>query len=184
MSDLQAIEGLSVLRRCTRGNTWLSSKSWSGRWNHSHYSSGTGRRLADPYAQKVHSPNLLKVGTHEGTYCRRRISCAVHTKGHVAGIGFLKGVWELNDVFWLVYFSEVTRRHAAWTVHTRRPCKFRCFVAATCLLNSNWSEFRGHVARTKLRTRNKIFHENWAFTRSPNFPCSPTRNITSHSMKN
>ena len=36
----------------------------------------------------------LKVGSHEGTCCRDmsrgRISCAVHTKGHVAGIGFLK----------------------------------------------------------------------------------------------
>ena len=36
----------------------------------------------------------LEVGSHEGTCCRDmlrgRISCAVHTKGHVAGIGFLK----------------------------------------------------------------------------------------------
>ena len=40
-----------------------------------------------------------------------------------------------------------------------------CFVAATCPLNSNWFEFRGHVAGTKFRPRNKIFHENRAFTR-------------------
>ena len=36
----------------------------------------------------------LKVGSHEGTCCRDmsrgRISCAVHTKGLVAGIGFLE----------------------------------------------------------------------------------------------
>ena len=41
----------------------------------------------------------------------------------------------------------------------------RGFVPATCPLNSNWFEFRGHVAGTKFRPRNKIFHENRAFTR-------------------
>ena len=34
---------------------------------------------------------------------------------------------------------------------------FCCFVAATCPLNSNWFEFRGHVAATKFCPRDKIF---------------------------
>ena len=75
----------------------------------------------------------VKVGSHEGTCCRDmsrgRISCAVHTKGHVAGIGFLKcshGGSCRRDMSWFRFliglFSEVSRGHVAWTVHTRRPC--------------------------------------------------------------
>ena len=75
----------------------------------------------------------VKVGSHEGTCCRDmsrgRISCAVHTKGHVAGIGFLKCSHRgscRRDMSWFRFliglFSEVSRGHVAWTVHTRRPC--------------------------------------------------------------
>ena len=43
-------------------------------------------------SQEIHF--MIKVGTHKGTcfrdMSRETISCAVHTKGHVAGIGFLK----------------------------------------------------------------------------------------------
>ena len=84
----------------------------------------------------------FKVGSHEGTCCRDmsrgRILRAVHTKGHVARIGFLKcshGGSCRRDMSWFRFliglFSEVSRGHVAWTVHTRRP----------------------------------IFHENRAFTR-------------------
>ena len=110
-----------------------------------------------------------KVGTHGGTCCRDmsrgRISCAVHTNGHVAGIGFLKGFGELKWRFLISLFFWSVAGTCSWTVHTRRPCVSRYFVPATCPLNSNWSEFRGNVARTKFRPRRKIFHENWAFTR-------------------
>ena len=75
--------------------------------------------------------NFFKVGSHEGTCCRDmlrgRISCAVHTKGHVAGIGFLKcshGGSCCRGMSWFRFliglFSEVSQGHVAWTVHTRQ----------------------------------------------------------------
>ena len=54
---------------------------------------------------------------------RGRISCAFHTKGYVAGIGFLKcshGGSCCRDMPWFRFliglFSEVSREHVAWTV--------------------------------------------------------------------
>ena len=53
-----------------------------------------GWRISCEWERRGRDNGRCKVGSHEETFCRdmswRRISCAVHTKGHVVGIGFLK----------------------------------------------------------------------------------------------
>ena len=73
-------------------------------------------------------PSPLKGGTHEGTCCsdmsRERISCAVHTKGHAAGIGLLKcshGGSCRRDISWFRFLIGL----------------FFWSVAGTCCMNSS-----------------------------------------------
>ena len=108
----------------------------------------------------VAGKNFMR-SSHGGACCGDRFlevfTRRVLSQGHV--------VISFSDWFIFRSVAGTCRMNSSHEATLRLTGVYRCFVAATCPLNSNWFEFRGHVAGTKFRPRNKIFHENRAFTR-------------------
>ena len=108
--------------------------------------------------------HCFKVGTHEGTCCGDTNSMHCLHEGTCSGDKFLEvftgrnllqGLAKWPFLIGLFWYCRGDMLHEQFTWGDN--CIFCCFVAATCPLNSNWFEFRGHVSATKFCPHDKIF---------------------------